>query len=383
MSSRKKVRSFTISSFFKVHISFAITMAVEGFYPKNSAGFTEDSFASLNQALPMITLIISMVVSSFGMTKFFLKGPISILKKDSPMDGLLSISFISTLFSDTMFGCRVVCIENSFFSSYRYQRYEDGTGLDQKTIDPIIQPEYRLLAYFIPSFISFIFNAGRMFKTCTNLTGQIRRHPQIMLASCFTPFMFEGTKEKTIRIWKLGSFLNAVYIGCLPPIVLIIMDYYRDVVNWDFLGNSFRNEVIYENNDVLFKCRWGNTLFAIISGTFFSFLIILTFCTDKILRKNGCIERITYIASSQTNIPDPTLRNDPNRPQFNQNICTERHKKVQVFSSNQFNRIAKLQTTSLKRKKSQSLEMNELVSFEQNICSFSFHICPLHFDNNF
>ena len=105
-------------------------MAVEGFYPKNSAGFTEDSFTSLNQALPMMTLIISMTASSFGMTKFFLKGPISILQKDSPMDGLLSISFISTLFIDTMFGCRVVCVENSFFSSYRYQRYEDGTGLD-------------------------------------------------------------------------------------------------------------------------------------------------------------------------------------------------------------------------------------------------------------
>ena len=377
MNPSKKVQSFAISSFFKVHISFAITMAVEGFYPKSSAGFTEDSFTSLNQALPMMTLIISMTASSFGMTKFFLKGPISILQKDSPMNGLLSISFIATLFSDTMFGCRVVCIENSFFSSYRYQRYEDGTGLHQKTIDPIIQPEYRLIAYFVPSFISFIFNAGRMFKTCTNLTGQIRKHPQIMVASCFTPFMFEGTKENTVRIWKLGSFLNAVYIGCLPPIVLIIMDYYRDIVNWDFLGNSLRNEGIYENNDALFKSRWGNTLFAIISGTFFSFLIILTFCTDKILRKNGCIERMTYIASSPTNIPDPTMTNDQIGPQFNQLNCNERLEKVRIFSSNQIDRIAKLNRTSLKRKKSRSLEMNEMVSFEHNISSFSFHICHL------
>ena len=247
-----------------------------------------------------------MIASSFGMTKFFLKGPISILQKDSPMDGLLSISFISTLFIDTMFGCRVVCIENSFVSSYRYQRYEDRAGLDQKIINPIIQPEYRLLAYFMPSCISFIFNAGRMFKTCTNFTGTIRKHPQIMLASCFTPFMFECSKENEIRVWKLGSFLNAVYIGCLPPIVLIIMDYYRDVVNWNFLGNALRNEVIYENNDALFKSRWGNTLFAIISGTFFLFLIILTFCTDKILRKNGSSNMTPEIAAAPTNKPNPT-----------------------------------------------------------------------------
>ena len=129
---------------FKAHVSFAITMTVEGFYPISSAGFTIRSFSSFKQALPLITLIVSMFSSSFGMSKFFLQGPTPILSKDSPMNGLLSLPFICTLLINCMFGCRVVCIENAFFSSYRYQQYRlNEKGLVQKN-----SPKFRLnLAY--------------------------------------------------------------------------------------------------------------------------------------------------------------------------------------------------------------------------------------------
>ena len=140
--------------FFKVHISYAITFLVEGFYPQNSAGYTITSFTNFNQALPLITLTISVVASSIGMAKFFLTGPIPLLPKDSPINGLISLPFVLMLLINSMFGVRVICIENAFFSSYRYQHYTKGYDIGRK-IDPIISPEYRLLVYLTPSVISF------------------------------------------------------------------------------------------------------------------------------------------------------------------------------------------------------------------------------------
>ena len=106
----------------KVHVAFAITSAIEGFYPQNSAGYTITSFTDLNQVLPLISLVISLCASSFGMTKFFLHGPISIVPKDSLANGLISIPFLCMLLINLMFGIRVISLENTFFSSYRYER---------------------------------------------------------------------------------------------------------------------------------------------------------------------------------------------------------------------------------------------------------------------
>ena len=95
---------------FKVHISSALIFAIEGFYPQDSYGFTITFFQDFYQALPLITLVISMIASSFGMTKFFLQGPISILPKNSPVNGLISLPFVCMLLINTMFGVRVLCI---------------------------------------------------------------------------------------------------------------------------------------------------------------------------------------------------------------------------------------------------------------------------------
>ena len=264
---------------------------MEGFYPQNSAGYTVNSFASFGQALPLITLIISLTASSFGMTKFFLTGPIQILPKDSPLNGLISLPFISMLFINCMFGIRVVCIENAFFSSYRYRYYPlDGTPTIKKAIDPIIPPEYRLLVYLAPSCISFIINAVRLISTGTKFKQYIKKYPQILLASCFTPFMFESCKingASTIRIWKLGTILNAFYIGCVPQIVLLVTDFQRGIIHWDFLSLALEPEKIYENNDALLKSPYGNIMFAIISCIIFTSLIFLFFFTDKIFKNIG------------------------------------------------------------------------------------------------
>ena len=272
----------------KVHISFAITMAVEGFYPKNSAGYTIASFSSFNQALPLVTLIISMIASSIGMTKFFLQGPIPILPKNSPINGLISLPFISTLLINSMYGIRLICIESSLFTLYRYQRYfPDKIGTEQKTIEPIIPPEYRLLAYLAPGFLSFMINTIRLCITKAKLRENIRKYPQYLIACMFTPFMFEGSNDKTIQIWKRGTIVNAFFIGFIPQILLIIMDYYRGISSWNFIGIALRTESIWEINDALFKHRYGNSMFAVISGIICLLLIIFTFFTDKIFKNHG------------------------------------------------------------------------------------------------
>ena len=250
-----------------------------------------------------------MVSSAFGMSSFFLHGPVSTIPNDYPLDGLLSLPFATMLLLDTMFGIRLVCIENAFFSSYRYHYYTaDSRGIIEKSIDPIISPQFRIPAYFVPSAISFIINIVRLLCTKANPKLYVKKYPQILMASCFTPFIFEGTKNNSIRIWKTGSVLNAFFIGCLPQIVLLTMDFYRGVVNWDFLGLALRPEQIIENNDALLKYRYGNTLFAIISGSFFLFLIIITFFTNKIFKNHLTLDKETSPPLSLQN--NTNLSND-------------------------------------------------------------------------
>ena len=110
----------------------------------------------------------------------------------------------------------------------------------------------------------------------------VRKYPQFLIASCFTPFVFEGCDENSIRIWKFGTVLNALFMGCLPQIILLYMEFYRGTINWDFVGVELSGESLWENNDALFKHRYGNCLFASISGILFLFLIIFTFSTNNI-----------------------------------------------------------------------------------------------------
>ena len=102
--------------------------------------------------------------------------------------------------------------------------------------------------------------------------------------------MFEGCNandQYSLRIWKCGTVMNALFIGFIPQVILLIINFIRGVAYWDFLGLALRPEMIYENNDSLFKTKHGNTLFAIITGSLFLFLIIIVFFTEKIFRKHG------------------------------------------------------------------------------------------------
>ena len=122
------------------------------------------------------------------------------------------------------------------------------------------------------------------------------KYPQFIISPCFTPLMFEGyetnnQKERyKLKIWKWGTIINAIYIGCVPQCILCITDYYKGVHDWNFIGNSeWKNNgtLNLENNDALFKAKYGNTIFALTSATFFLGLIIIFFRSNTLFKEKG------------------------------------------------------------------------------------------------
>ena len=248
-------------------------------------GVTITYYKDFKSALTLITFLLSLFSSAFGMSKFFLAGPIQFLSTDSTFNGILSIPFLGLCIINSMFGIRILCIENIFFTSYRYQTQDATTFLfNTKQIAPIISQEYRLLVYLAPCIISFFCNCFKIRRTTKGLKEYLLKYPQFLIAPCFTPFMFEGYKQTNnfgqyrLRIWKWGTIINAIYIGCAPQFILLVSDYYKGVHNWEFKGNHSSgnaevNEV--EANDALFKSRYGNMIFA--SSTITICLTIITF----------------------------------------------------------------------------------------------------------
>ena len=289
-----KISYITAPPTLQVNISLAILFAIEGFYPKDIEGTTTSYYKDFNSALPLFTFLLSLFASSFGTSKFFLTGPIQFLSKDSASNGLLSIPFLSLCLINTMFGFRTVCIESAFFTSYRYQLFNGTTGLSDLTqISPIIRPQYRLLVYLAPCAIPFLINSLRLWCTTKGLSKYFLEYPQFLVSPCFTPFLFEGyesfneQRQCKLRIWKRGTIFNAIYIGCIPQIILCITDYYKGVHEWEF-GKKVEGAISdSENNDALFKFQYGNTIFATTTAIFFLTLITLFFGSSTLFRERG------------------------------------------------------------------------------------------------
>ena len=270
----------------------------EGFFPKNARGETIAAYEHFNSALPLLTFISSLYCSSFGMTKFFLSGPIRFLPNDSTCYGILSIPFLSLFLINTMFGFRIVCLESVFFTSYRYQDYVTLTNSNDINDTPwisitsIIPPEYRLLVYLAPSTIPLFINGLRLWCTTKGLWKYFMKYPQFIISPCFTPFLFEGYETNhqdgryKLKIWKSGTIINAIYIGCIPQCILCITDYYKGIHNWKFDATDKENGV-FESNDALFKSNYGNTIFATTTAIFFVVLIILFFGSGKLFQDRG------------------------------------------------------------------------------------------------
>ena len=288
-------------------MSLAILFTTEGFFPNHIDGdIVKTTYKDFNSVLPLLSFIVSLLSSSFGMSKFFLAGPIQFLPLDSAFNGVLSLPFLILCLLNSMFGLRIICIESAFFTSYNYQIWNKKTSqYDTNQIAPIISPEYRLVVYLAPCVIPFLINAIKLWFTTEGLWKHLMKYPQFLISPCFTPFIFEGYKstkhpgQYKLKIWKWGSIINAFYIGCLPQCILCITDYHKGINQWDFgkhvnmdMPNitgtiSARAGEDYENNNALFKSNYGNTVFAAISATLFLVLITLLFGSGTLFKEKG------------------------------------------------------------------------------------------------
>ena len=229
------------------------------------------------------TFILSLFTGSFGITKFFVKGPLPILPLDSPLAGLLSLKFLILLLLNTMFVIRAFCLEASFFTSYR-TTHENG-------IDPLIPEEYRLVIYLLPALLSFIINLIRLACSIKLKDFQyFKIFPQFILCPMFCPLMFEGNQEQgddntpPVRVWKLGSVINSIFIGCLPQILLVATDHYRQVPSW---YQRAVNSIVHYTSNALIKSRNGNTIFAITSFLLYLLLTTIFFAWDRLFKEEG------------------------------------------------------------------------------------------------
>ena len=292
-------------------MSLAILFTTEGFFPNHVDGdIVKTSYKDFNAVLPLLSFIVSLFASSFGMSKFFLAGPIRFLPLDSAFNGVLSVPFLILCLINSMFGLRIICIESAFFTTYNYQVWNKKTHLyDQKQIAPIITPEYRLVVYLAPCIIPFLINVIKLYSTTEGLWKHLMKYPQFLISPCFTPFIFEGYKSTNqpgqykLKIWKWGSIINAIYIGCLPQCILCISDYCKGIHQWEFgkhvvkklepldITNTImwygRAEEDFENNNALFKSNYGNTYFAIITFTLSLTLIIVFFGSGALFKEKG------------------------------------------------------------------------------------------------
>ena len=185
-----------------------------------------------------------------------------------------------------MFVVRTFCLEGAFFSSYRYYEMEN--------IDPLIPEEYRLIIYLLPAFLSFLIN---LIKLATSIKSKdfkyFKQFPQFLLCPMFCPLMFEGDPDHSgdiqppLRLWKAGSILNSLLMGCLPQAALIILDYYKGVPSWNFNAHYYGS--IAQDNNALLKYPYGNTIFSIATFSFYLFLIAIFFAWDKIFKEDGLL----------------------------------------------------------------------------------------------
>ena len=220
-------------------------MATQGFAPPDGQGLLSEEVSMI----ALLSFIGSIFGSALGMTKFILDGPLPLLSKDRPLNGMISLEFALAFFLNLMFGLRVFVIEFIFFTSYadvdmsmvgKANETDPSSLLSavdhgdfSKTIEPILPPEYRLITYLAPSALSFGINLLRVATTSRNCRNFFLKYPQFIISPMFSPFMYEGCegygngsiKDYQIRVWKAGSLINAFFIGVVPQIVLIFSEF--------------------------------------------------------------------------------------------------------------------------------------------------------------
>ena len=260
-------------------------MALDGFFPKDIYGMAASIFTDFTQALPILTFLLSVGASAFGTSKFFLVGPLRLLPQEAPFSGKLSMTFIATLIVNVSFVFRVYAIENIFFSSlqnYTFDPSIEKYGTLISSIEPLLSHELRIPMYFLPIVPSMAFNIFSLqralsFKTLIKLFFAF---PQYFIAPCFLPIMFEAVtaddpeqRESVfkIKVWKVGSLINAIYIIIVPQILLVLSDVLRGVTDWKFTKVKGFSEAFgygfLEKDSLILKYPYGNVISAVVVCT--------------------------------------------------------------------------------------------------------------------
>lgn len=273
-------------------------MCLNDFFPHDKFGFTLEVFTNPWEILPVMTFCMSVIASAFGISKFYLIGPLRLISQDSPLTGLLSLSFLAHIFINFGFVFRIYAIEHSLFSEYIISSCApafDKWGITTKSIPPVLPYEYRLVFYLMPILPSLIFNLLSLNQTLDtkSIFRLFLNFPQFIITPCFTPLIFNGVIHSDddkrmnhfkVKIYRLASIINAIYIIFAPQIMLIISDVLRGVINWEFTSSANKwdeamHEKDLETNSGLTKHRFGNIWFAemicVIS------LVVLTFIFYK------------------------------------------------------------------------------------------------------
>ena len=297
--------------------------AVDGFFPKGVWGEKISEFKDFSSALPLVTFVLSLFASSFGTSKFLLNGPIQFISNDSALNGMLSVPFLCLCILNAMFGCRIICIESSFFTSYRSITFNESFDrFDREEISPLIHPEYRLMIYLAPCIIPFLINAFKLYRTTKGLWKYFLQYPQFLISPCFTPFLFEGYEstdqhgKAQLKIWKRGTITNAIYIGFVPQCILLITDYVKGAYHWRYQNDSSKPNV---DDDALFNSLHGNTIFAVSTAIFFLSLIVIFFNNKSLFKERGIhCKCLTILCcpcpNSCVNYTDLTLESEAPHP---------------------------------------------------------------------
>ena len=81
-------------------------------------------------------------------------------------------------------------------------------------------------------------------------------------------------------------------MGCVPQTLLLVLDHYKGVPSWPFTRENSNGQIEhnkYQDNNVLLKYPYGNTIFAIATFSFYLFLMTMFFAWDKLFQDDGLI----------------------------------------------------------------------------------------------
>lgn len=260
---------------YQVHVVYAIVIETEETLP-SVAGTAKTTFSNFADVMPLVTFAISLASSSYGMSKYLLLAPID----NKPCDKLFSLKFVAMIFLNSFFVVRLYSLDNIIYSYYHiYPDNLKNGNLEPSVIEPLVPLSFkhgRLLIFFLPSTLSIIINWVRLKHTKADLKTILYNNPQLFILPGFSPFLFEKVNiletklnqiwsTNQLQIWRSGSILNAMYIGIVPSISLVISEYARGITAIDFSADQV-TETKYASAslNLLLNSSYANAIFGLV-----------------------------------------------------------------------------------------------------------------------